>query len=78
MKMKDRFRIVLPPRRRVWRAFAISMHLHENPCIKRAGVAGLRACVLKFRSWIVLCFEVNDFAAANLPIISALMATVNV
>lgn len=29
--------------RQFWRAFAYVMHLHENHCVKRAGVAGLRA-----------------------------------
>nr|WP_108700797.1 hypothetical protein [Phytobacter sp. SCO41] len=43
MKMNDRKRIVYPLARQYWRALSLSMHMHEKPCIKRAGVAGLRA-----------------------------------
>lgn len=48
-----------------WRAFADSMHLHENHYIKRAGVAGIRARayrkVVEFKSVrCILCFEVHS------------------
>lgn len=43
MRSHDRLRIVLAPARQLWRAFSYVMHLHENHCVKRAGVAGLRA-----------------------------------
>jgi len=51
MKMKDLKRIVLPLARLFWRAFSLFMRLHENPCTKRAGVAGLRARGLGFQGW---------------------------
>jgi metal-responsive CopG/Arc/MetJ family transcriptional regulator len=35
-------------RHQYWRAFVYVMHLHENRCIKRAGVAGLRARAVCF------------------------------
>jgi len=43
MNPHDPKRIVYPLARQNWRAFAYVMQLHENHCIKRAGVAGLRA-----------------------------------
>ncbi|EFA5034322.1 hypothetical protein ACNCR0_003198 [Escherichia coli] len=43
MKSHDRLRIVFAQIRQNWRAFAHVMHVHENHCIKRAGVAGIRA-----------------------------------
>lgn len=43
--------IVMPLARLFWRAFSLFMRLHENPCIKRAGVAGLRARGLGFQGW---------------------------
>ena len=43
MNPHDPKRIVYPSARQYWRAFVYVMHLHENHCIKRAGVAGLRA-----------------------------------
>ncbi|MDE8557319.1 hypothetical protein PZO64_13455 [Pantoea vagans] len=43
MNPHDPRRIVSPPARQYWRAFAYVMQVHENHCIKRAGVAGLRA-----------------------------------
>ncbi|TKK36392.1 hypothetical protein PagCFBP13532_08940 [Pantoea agglomerans] len=43
MNPHDPNRIVFTPARQTWRAFAMVMQLHENHCIKRAGVAGLRA-----------------------------------
>ncbi|MCT2419952.1 hypothetical protein N1689_19060 [Pantoea sp. XY16] len=43
MNPHDPKRIVSPPARQYWRAFAYVMQVHENHCIKRAGVAGLRA-----------------------------------
>ncbi|EFN8149304.1 hypothetical protein C2C67_12825 [Escherichia coli] len=42
MKSHDRLRIVFAQIRQNWRAFAHVMHVHENHCIKRAGVAGIR------------------------------------
>jgi hypothetical protein len=45
MNPHDPKRIVYPSARQYWRAFVYVMHLHENHCIKRAGVAGLRARV---------------------------------
>ena len=46
MNPHDRLRIVLPEARQQWRAFAYVMQAHENRCIKRAGVAGIRARAL--------------------------------
>ncbi|HHT1636318.1 TPA: hypothetical protein ACTYKL_003011 [Klebsiella pneumoniae] len=43
MKMNDRKRIVFAQARQFWRAFAYIVQVHENHCVKRAGVAGLRA-----------------------------------
>ncbi|ERM11011.1 hypothetical protein L584_00555 [Pantoea agglomerans Tx10] len=43
MKSHDPKRIVYAPARQYWRAFVYVMQVHENHCIKRAGVAGLRA-----------------------------------
>ncbi|EMC9795325.1 hypothetical protein VO459_004279 [Enterobacter kobei] len=43
MNPHDRFRIVFAEARQNWRAFAYVMQVHENQCVKRAGVAGLRA-----------------------------------
>ncbi|ELY2059847.1 hypothetical protein ABKS77_17550 [Enterobacter cloacae] len=43
MKSHDRLRIVFAEARQEWRAFAYVMQVHENHCVKRAGVAGLRA-----------------------------------
>jgi len=43
MNPHDPKRIVSPPPRHYWRAFAYVMQVHENHSIKRAGVAGLRA-----------------------------------
>ncbi|EFO2763979.1 hypothetical protein B6R85_10565 [Escherichia coli] len=49
MKSHDRLRIVFAQIRQNWRAFAHVMHVHENHCIKRAGVAGIRARASKFK-----------------------------
>ncbi|MFW5364650.1 hypothetical protein ACOAKA_04195 [Escherichia coli] len=43
MNPHDRLRIVLAEARQFWRAFPYVMQVHENHCIKRAGVAGIRA-----------------------------------
>jgi len=43
MKSHDLKRIFNAPARQYWRAFVYVMQVHENHCIKRAGVAGLRA-----------------------------------
>lgn len=43
MKMHDRMRIVYGQTRQFWRGFAYIVQVHENQCVKRAGVAGLRA-----------------------------------
>ncbi|HED3464850.1 TPA: hypothetical protein R4129_002696 [Enterobacter hormaechei subsp. steigerwaltii] len=43
MKMNDRQRIVYVQARQFWRAFAYIVLVHENHCVKRAGVAGIRA-----------------------------------
>jgi hypothetical protein len=43
MNPHDRLRIVFAEARQNWRAFAYVMQVHENHCIKRAGVAGIRA-----------------------------------
>jgi len=43
MNPHDPKRIVYPLARQNWRAFVYVMQVHENHCIKRAGVAGLRA-----------------------------------
>nr|DAL53922.1 MAG TPA_asm: hypothetical protein [Caudoviricetes sp.] len=43
MNPHDRWKIVFAEARQEWRAFAYVMQVHENHCIKRAGVAGLRA-----------------------------------
>ncbi|SFO24536.1 hypothetical protein SAMN05428971_3305 [Candidatus Pantoea varia] len=43
MNPHDPKRIVYPPARQYWRAFVYVMQVHEKHCIKRAGVAGLRA-----------------------------------
>lgn len=43
MKSHDRLWIVFAEARQFWRAFAYVMQVHENHCVKRAGVAGLRA-----------------------------------
>ncbi|EAC1470901.1 hypothetical protein EIC63_18990 [Escherichia coli] len=48
MKSHDRLRIVFAQIRQNWRAFAHVMHVHENHCIKRAGVAGIRARATAF------------------------------
>ncbi|HFI6127909.1 MULTISPECIES: hypothetical protein [Enterobacteriaceae] len=45
MKLHDRLRIVFAEAPQNWRAFAYVMQVHENHCIKRAGVAGIRARV---------------------------------
>ncbi|EFN5107095.1 hypothetical protein DK799_24760 [Escherichia coli] len=55
MKSHDRLRIVFAQIRQNWRAFAHVMHVHENHCIKRAGVAGIRA---RANSW--LCFIIKN------------------
>nr|DAV46310.1 MAG TPA: hypothetical protein [Caudoviricetes sp.] len=46
MNPHDRLRIVLAEARQNWRAFPYLMQVHENHCIKRAGVAGIRARAL--------------------------------
>ncbi|EEW2605087.1 hypothetical protein FQG48_20345 [Escherichia coli] len=51
MKSHDRLRIVFAQIRQNWRAFAHVMHVHENHCIKRAGVAGIRARA-KYEIWL--------------------------
>jgi len=43
MKSHDPKRISDAQARQYWRAFVYVMQVHENHCIKRAGVAGLRA-----------------------------------
>ncbi|EAO5662828.1 hypothetical protein GJX34_01590 [Salmonella enterica] len=43
MNPHDRLRIVVAEASQEWRAFAYVMQAHENHCIKRAGVAGIRA-----------------------------------
>ena len=43
MNLHDRLRSVLAEARQEWRAFVYVMQVHENHCIKRAGVAGIRA-----------------------------------
>lgn len=43
MNSHDRLRIVLGKVRQRWRANAQVLQVHENHCVKRAGVAGLRA-----------------------------------
>lgn len=43
MNLHDPKRIVYAPARQYWRAFVCVMQVRENHCIKRAGVAGLRA-----------------------------------
>ncbi|GCL91314.1 hypothetical protein BvCms1126_01157 [Escherichia coli] len=40
--------------RQFWRAFAYVMHLHENHYTKRAGVAGIRARVKPYKSYILI------------------------
>ncbi|AVE16890.1 hypothetical protein AL522_23200 [Pantoea vagans] len=52
MNPHDPRRIVSPPARQYWRAFAYVMQVHENHCIKRAGVAGLRARAPCPISWL--------------------------
>lgn len=49
MKSHDPKRISDAQARQYWRAFVYVMHLHENRCIKRAGVAGLRARAVMLR-----------------------------
>ncbi|MGG7828411.1 hypothetical protein PGO15_04625 [Klebsiella aerogenes] len=49
MKTHDRLRIVFAPACQNWRAFSYFMHVHENCYIKRAGVAGIRACAQRLR-----------------------------
>ncbi|PRP47267.1 hypothetical protein C6P06_08880 [Escherichia coli] len=49
MNLHDRFRSVLAEARQEWRAFVYVMQVHENHCIKRAGVAGIRARASKFK-----------------------------
>ncbi|EFB2468639.1 hypothetical protein FEG80_24045 [Escherichia coli] len=51
MNPHDRLRIVLAEARQEWRAFAYVMQVHENHCIKRAGVAGIRARA-KYEIWL--------------------------
>ncbi|MDX6890722.1 hypothetical protein SJZ86_09615 [Klebsiella aerogenes] len=43
MRSHDRVRIVFAKVRQSRQAFAYVMQVHENRCIKRAGVAGIRA-----------------------------------
>ncbi|HCR1904279.1 TPA: hypothetical protein ACGPMP_003328 [Enterobacter roggenkampii] len=43
MNMHDHLKIVFSIARQFWRAFAYIVQVHENHCVKRAGVAGLRA-----------------------------------
>ncbi|HHH4117676.1 hypothetical protein [Enterobacter hormaechei] len=43
MNLHDRLRIVLVEAHQFWRAFAYIVQVHENHCVKQAGVAGLRA-----------------------------------
>lgn len=43
MNSHDRLRIVLGKVRQRWRANAQVLQVHENHCVKRVGVAGLRA-----------------------------------
>jgi len=50
MKSHDPKRIVYAPARQYWRAFVYVMQVHENHCIKRAGVAGLRARARAFKT----------------------------
>ncbi|TBR62595.1 hypothetical protein D9735_20795 [Escherichia sp. E1S7] len=47
MNPHDRLRIVFAEAPQNWRAFAYVMQVHENHCIKRAGVAGIRARVYR-------------------------------
>ncbi|EAN6527604.1 hypothetical protein CC067_15565 [Salmonella enterica] len=65
MKSHDRLRIVFAQIRQNWRAFAHVMHVHENHCIKRAGVAGIRARATAFR---IMLFK-NIDCYANLRLI---------
>ncbi|CAM6715264.1 hypothetical protein CIPOMM044M_01495 [Citrobacter portucalensis] len=65
MNPHDRQRIVYAEARQEWRAFAYVMQVHGNHCIKRAGVAGIRARayrkVVEFKSVrCILCFEVHS------------------
>ncbi|EFB9253056.1 TPA: hypothetical protein ACNBXB_000541 [Escherichia coli] len=55
MKSHDRLRIVFAQIRQNWRAFAHVMHVHENHCIKRAGVAGIRARVANHVDAVIIC-----------------------
>ncbi|AQV21336.1 hypothetical protein ACMWMY_04405 [Escherichia coli] len=59
MKSHDRLRIVFAQIRQNWRAFAHVMHVHENHCIKRAGVAGIRAraCGFEYSNHVMLIVQ---------------------
>lgn len=46
--LHDPNRILTGWNRQYWRACRPDMHLHENHSIKRAGVAGIRVCVLPY------------------------------
>jgi len=54
MNPHDRLRIVLAEARQEWRDFAYVMQAHENRYIKRAGVAGIRARVKPYKSYILI------------------------
>ncbi|HGR4957345.1 TPA: hypothetical protein ACLPEC_001911 [Klebsiella aerogenes] len=49
MRSHDRVRIVFAKVRQSRQAFAYVMQVHENRCIKRAGVAGIRARATSIR-----------------------------
>jgi len=69
MNPHDPNRIVYPPARQFWRAFAYAMQVHENHCIKRAGVAGLRARAACFSLFNGKFFEiVKNFLAIDIII----------
>ncbi|MBK4772104.1 MAG: hypothetical protein FT726_21000 [Pantoea sp. Morm] len=54
MNSHDPKRIKSTPARQFWRAFSYVMQVHENHCIKRAGVAGVRARATTFLSTLQL------------------------
>ncbi|EOK9416613.1 hypothetical protein [Escherichia coli] len=59
MNPHDRLRIVFAEAPQNWRAFAYVMQVHENHCIKRAGVAGIRAraCGFEYSNHVMLIVQ---------------------
>jgi len=69
MKSHDPKRISDAQARQYWRAFVYVMQVHENRCIKRAGVAGLRAraegCSIYYSQFNTLALSLSQTKTAQ-------------